>query len=118
MTRVMSVLLAMLVFVSAPLLGAEQVKIIGSDFAFDVPGTLGAGTTSFVFQITGVMRHEMILIPLRQGVTEQDIRDAHHSVPLSSMPPHRISRRIDKTSPGIARCRARLALGAAYQKPP
>jgi hypothetical protein len=78
MTRVMLVLLAMLVFVSAPLLGAEQVKIIGSDFAFDVPGTLGAGTTTFVFQNTGVMRHEMILVPLRQGVTEQHMRDAHH----------------------------------------
>jgi hypothetical protein len=78
MMRVTLVLLAVLVVVSAPLLGAEQVKIIGSDYAFDAPAMLGAGTTTFVFENTGVMRHEMILVPLRQGVTEQHIQEAHH----------------------------------------
>lgn len=65
MTRARLVLLAALLIVSAPLLGAEEVKIIGSDYAFDAPATLAAGTISFVFENTGVMRHEMILVPLR-----------------------------------------------------
>ena len=79
MMRVRLVLLAVLLFVSAPLLGAEEVKIIGSDYTFDAPAMLGAGTTTFVFENTGVMPHEMILVALRQGVTEQHIREAHYN---------------------------------------
>jgi hypothetical protein len=79
MTKVTLLLLAMVVFVSAPLRGAEKVKIVGTDYAFDAPAMLTAGTTTFVFENTGVMRHEMILVPLRQGVTEQHIREAHHN---------------------------------------
>jgi hypothetical protein len=79
MTRVTLVLLAGLVFVSALLLGAEEVKIVGRDYAFDAPAMLGAGTTTFVFENTGEVRHEMILVPLRQGVTEHHIQEAHHN---------------------------------------
>jgi hypothetical protein len=61
MATVTLVLLAVLVFVSAPLLGAEEVRIVGSDYTFEAPAVLGAGTTSFLFENTGGMRHEMIL---------------------------------------------------------
>jgi hypothetical protein len=79
MTKVTLVLLVVLVSVSAPLLGAEEVKIVGRDYTFDAPAMLGAGTTTFLFENTGVMRHEMILVPLRHGVTEQHIQEAHHN---------------------------------------
>jgi len=70
-------LLAVLVLVLVPRLGAEEIKIIGRDFAFDAPATLGAGVTTFVFGNPGIVRHEMIIVLLRQGVTEQHIKDAH-----------------------------------------
>jgi hypothetical protein len=79
MARVTLVLLVVLVFGSAPLLGAEEVKIVGTDYTFDAPAMLRAGTTTFVFENAGAMRHEMILVPLRQGVTEQNIRESHHN---------------------------------------
>jgi len=44
-------LLAVLVLVLVPRLGAEEIKIIGRDFAFDAPATLGAGVTTFVFEM-------------------------------------------------------------------
>jgi hypothetical protein len=47
------VLLAVLVCVSIPRLGAEEVKIIGRDFAFDAPAMLGAGMTTFSFENPG-----------------------------------------------------------------
>src|SRR5262245_41545064 len=47
------VLLAVLVFVSVPRLGAEEVKIIGRDLAFDTPAILGAGMTTLVFENPG-----------------------------------------------------------------
>jgi hypothetical protein len=74
---VASALLAVLVFVAVPRLGAEEVKIIGRDFAFDAPAILGAGMTTFVFENPGDVRHEMIIVLLRQDVTEQHIKDAH-----------------------------------------
>lgn len=79
MTSVTLVLLAVLVLVSAPHLGAEEVRIVARDYTFEAPAVLGASTTSFVFENTGVMRHEMILVPLRHGVTEQHIQEAHHN---------------------------------------
>lgn len=77
MTNVAWPLLAVLVFVSVPPLGAEEVKIIGRDFAFDAPAILGAGMTTFVFENPGQLRHEMIIVLLRQDVTEQQIKEAH-----------------------------------------
>jgi hypothetical protein len=83
MTTVVSVLLAMLVFSSVPALGAEVVTIVGRDFAFDAPAVVRAGTTAFVFENQGQVRHEMIIAPLRDGVTDQQIQDAHHAgIPL------------------------------------
>jgi hypothetical protein len=80
MLRVTLVLLAVLVFASTPRLwAAEEVKIVGRDFTFDAPTTLGAGTTTFVFENTGQLRHEMIIVPLKEGVTEQQIREAHRA---------------------------------------
>jgi uncharacterized cupredoxin-like copper-binding protein len=82
MTRMMtlaSVLLAMLVFVSVPPLGAEEVKIVGRDFAFEAPAILGPGMTTFVFQNPGEVRHEMIIALLQHDVTEQQIKEAHQA---------------------------------------
>ena len=77
MTKVAWALLAVLVFVSVPSLGAEEVKIIGRDFAFDAPAVLGAGMTTFAFENPGQLRHEVIIVLLREGVTEQQIKEAH-----------------------------------------
>ena len=73
----------MLLLVSVPRLGAEEVKIVGRDFSFDAPATVRAGITTFVFENPGAVRHEVIIVPLRQGVTEQQIADAHQAgIPL------------------------------------
>jgi hypothetical protein len=77
MMRVAWALLAVLVLVPVPPLGAAEVKIIGREFAFDAPAVLGAGMTTFIFENPGIVRHEMIIVPLRQGVTEQHIKEAH-----------------------------------------
>jgi hypothetical protein len=69
-------LLAVMVCVAVPRLGAEEVKIIGRDFAFDAPAMLGAGMTTFSFENPGEVRHEMIIVQLRQAVTEQHIQEA------------------------------------------
>ena len=83
MVRVAPLVLAMLLLVAVPQLGAEEVKIIGRDFSFDAPPILRAGITTFVFENPGAVRHEMIIVPLRQGVTEQQIAEAHQAgIPL------------------------------------
>src|SRR5215467_658085 len=73
------VLFALLVLVSVPALGAEEVKIVGRDFSFEAPASLPAGLTTFVFDNPGAVRHEVIIVLLRQGVTEQQIIDAHQA---------------------------------------
>lgn len=83
MVRVAPLVLAMLLLVAVPQLGAEEVKIIGRDFSFDAPPILRAGITTFVFENPGAVRHEMIIVPLRQGVTEQQIAEGHQAgIPL------------------------------------
>jgi uncharacterized cupredoxin-like copper-binding protein len=79
MMRLAPALFALLVLVSASPLGAEEVKIVGRDFSFDAPASLPAGLTTFVFENPGAVRHEMIIRLLRQGVTEQQIIDAHQT---------------------------------------
>jgi hypothetical protein len=69
-------LLAVLVCIAVPQLGAEDVKIIGRDFAFDAPAMLDAGLTTFGFENPGDVRHEMIIVLLRPEVTEQHIKEA------------------------------------------
>jgi hypothetical protein len=76
MMRVAWVLLAVLACVAVPRLGAEDVTIIGRDFAFDAPAMLGAGLTTFVFENPGEVRHEMILVLLRHAVTAPHIQEA------------------------------------------
>jgi hypothetical protein len=77
MRRVAWALWAVLVFVSVLRLGAEEVKIIGRDFAFEAPARLGAGMTTFVCEDLGAIRHEMIIVLLRPEVTAQHIQEAH-----------------------------------------
>ena len=84
MMKVAWAVLAVLVLVPIPRLGAEEVKIIGRDFSFDAPAIVGAGMTTFVFENPGQLRHEMIIVLLRQGVTEQQIKEAHQGgIPLA-----------------------------------
>jgi hypothetical protein len=77
--RVAWALLAVLVFVSVPRLGAEDVKIIGRDFMFDAPAMLDVGMTTFGFENPGEVRHEMIIVLLRPAVTAQHITEALQS---------------------------------------
>ena len=77
MTRIVMFALAALISMPTPRLMADEVKIIGKDFAFDAPTTLSAGMNTFAFENTGQIRHELILVPLKAGVTEQTIREAH-----------------------------------------
>jgi hypothetical protein len=76
MVQVIWALLGVLVCVAAPGLGAEDVKIIGRDFAFEAPAMLGAGMTTFSFENPGEVRHEMIIVLLRPEVTAQQITEA------------------------------------------
>ena len=75
--RTVLLVLAALIFMLAPGLMAGEIKVIGKDYTFEAPATLGAGMNTFAFENTGQLRHEMILVPLKAGVTEQTIRDAH-----------------------------------------
>ena len=52
-----------------PMPGAEDVTIIGRDFAFDAPALLGTGLTTFVFENPREVRREIILVLLRPAVT-------------------------------------------------
>jgi hypothetical protein len=79
MTKLAAALFAMVMFVSVPRLEAEEVKIVGLDFAFDAPAVLHAGMTTFVFENPGQVRHEMIIALLRPGVTEEQIKEAHQA---------------------------------------
>lgn len=47
-----------------------DVLITGGDYAYiNAPQTLGAGLTAFSFENTGKVRHEMILVRLKPGIT-------------------------------------------------
>ena len=77
MMIVAAAVLAVLVLVAVPALAAEEVRIVGRDFAFDAPAVLGPGMTTFVFENPGQVRHEMMIVRLRDAVTEQQIHEAH-----------------------------------------
>ena len=77
MTKITLLVLAALIFMPTPPVMADEIKIIGKDYTFDAPATLSAGVKTFAFENPGQIRHEMILVLLKGGVTEQTIRDAH-----------------------------------------
>ena len=53
---------------------AASVAIVGSDYAFlRPPATLPAGRTLFSFENRGKVRHEMILVRLKPGVTPEEL---------------------------------------------
>lgn len=58
---------------SAP--SPNEVTVGGLDYAFEVPDTLPAGPTVFHFENRGEVRHEMILVRLREGVTMEDVME-------------------------------------------
>ncbi len=58
MITVAPLVLAMLLLVSVPRLGAEEVKTIGRDFSFDAPPILRAGITTFIFENPGAVRDD------------------------------------------------------------
>ncbi len=48
-------------------------KVIGRDYAFAYPATLSPGRHTLAFENQGKVRHEMILIRLRKGVTTDSL---------------------------------------------
>ena len=54
----------------------NDVRVKGTDYAFDAPDTLPAGQTAFTFENAGQVPHEMILVRLKQGVTLPEVLEA------------------------------------------
>lgn len=49
----------------------NEVTVVGTDYAFQVPATLPAGRTLFALENRGRVDHELILARLKPGVTMQ-----------------------------------------------
>lgn len=52
---------------------SRDVLVVGTDYAFQVPGELSAGPTDFRFANRGLVPHEMALGKLRAGVTSDSL---------------------------------------------
>src|SRR5882672_3365727 len=52
---------------AAPAGAPQAVRIVGTDYAFQVPPHIRAGETIFTFENRGVVRHEMSLALLKEG---------------------------------------------------
>lgn len=63
----------------APSESPNAVTVGGLDYAFQAPDTLPAGPTVFRFENRGEVRHEMILVRLKEGVTIQQLMDGVQS---------------------------------------
>ena len=53
----------------------NEVTVAGLDYAFQAPDTLPPGPTVFRFENRGEVRHEMILVRLKEGVTLQQLME-------------------------------------------
>ena len=79
--------LAVLAFGVAVLTGAcapsesspDDVTVGGLDYAFQAPDTLPPGPTVFHFENRGEVRHEMVLVRLKEGVTMQQLMEGVQS---------------------------------------
>jgi len=52
--------------------GATEVDVTASDYAFDMPATLGAGRTSFVLTNQGSEAHFLLVVKLAEGAKLED----------------------------------------------
>lgn len=51
----------------------NEVIVAGLDYAFEAPDTLPPGPTLFRFENRGEVRHEMVLVRLKEGITLEDV---------------------------------------------
>ncbi|MEP6692646.1 MAG: hypothetical protein ABJD07_15925, partial [Gemmatimonadaceae bacterium] len=51
-------------------------RVIGTDYAFQLPAVVHSGRTTIVLENQGRVAHEMLLAPLRDGVTGNDLAKA------------------------------------------
>jgi len=62
-----------ILYLSVPTLGAAQaprpVSVTAHDYAFTAPDTLGAGPTVISLQNAGTVRHELVILWLKEGRT-------------------------------------------------
>ena len=58
---------------SPPASTANQVEVVGSDYAFRIPSELRAGVTTFHFRNDGKARHELAILRLKPGATVNEL---------------------------------------------
>lgn len=58
---------------SAPRDQRQQLLIVGTDYAYDVPAEVPPGLTEVSFENRGVVEHEMALARLKPGVTMEEV---------------------------------------------
>jgi hypothetical protein len=61
---------------SAPTKAMQVVKVIGTDYAFEVPDAVTAGRTEILFQNDGKQKHEIAVVLARPGTTSAQISAA------------------------------------------
>lgn len=54
----------------------NEVTVVGVDYAFAAPDSLSSGPTAIAFENRGEVRHEMILVRLKEGVTLAEVLEA------------------------------------------
>src|SRR5258706_14048458 len=52
---------------AAPAVPPQAVRVVGTDYAFQVPPHIRAGETIFTFENRGAVRHEMSLALVKEG---------------------------------------------------
>lgn len=70
-TRTASVLLAGLL--AAPGAAPQRVRIVGTDYSFQLPEHIRAGETVFTFENRGSVRHEMSLALVKPGFAPDSV---------------------------------------------
>jgi hypothetical protein len=55
---------------------AQDVNVIGSDYAFEVADSVPSGAVVFRYRNAGKVRHEMIVIRLTEGASTRSVADA------------------------------------------
>jgi hypothetical protein len=58
-----------------------KVTIVGLDYAYQAPATLPAGLTAFAFENRGKVRHELVIVRLKPGVTMDSLMHVIDSPP-------------------------------------
>lgn len=52
---------------------ARTIVVRGVDYAFHAPDTVPAGLTTFILDNQGTVRHELVVVPLKEGRTLSDV---------------------------------------------